>query len=161
MPQATLKLVAQLAGVGPATVSRVVNGSEKVAAATREKILAIIRDLDYTPNIHAANLRRNKWNDQSTSGSNDRFVCANQRLRGGCNSCLNIRCPPEGAFIISPEQGRALAQRMIRLRRDLDTLRKQTERIQTCVNMIHEAYLDDFFVRGARTHRDPARGMSS
>ena len=33
MPQATLKLVAQLAGVGPATVSRVVNGSENVAAA--------------------------------------------------------------------------------------------------------------------------------
>ena len=53
MPEATLKLVAKLAGVGPATVSRVVNGSENVAAATREKILAIIRDLNYTPNTHA------------------------------------------------------------------------------------------------------------
>jgi LacI family transcriptional regulator len=74
MPEATLKLVAKLAGVGPATVSRVVNGSENVAGATREKILAIIRDLDYTPNIHAAKLRRKKWNDESTSGSKDRSV---------------------------------------------------------------------------------------
>ena len=44
-----------MAGVAPTTVSRVINGSENVAAATREKILAIIRDLDYAPNIHAAN----------------------------------------------------------------------------------------------------------
>lgn len=136
VPEATLKLVAKLAGVGPATVSRVVNGSENVAAATREKILAIIRDLNYTPNIHAANLRRKKWNDESTSGSKDRFVCATKRLRDGCNSCPDIPCPPEGAFLFSPEQGRALAQHMIRLRRDLDTLRKQTECIQTCANMI-------------------------
>jgi LacI family transcriptional regulator len=55
MPEATLKLVAKMAGVAPTTVSRVINGSENVAAATREKILAIIRDLDYAPNIHAAN----------------------------------------------------------------------------------------------------------
>ena len=69
MPEATLKLVAKLAGVAPITVSRVVNGSENVAAATREKILAIIKDLDYTPNIHAANLRRKRLNDESLSGS--------------------------------------------------------------------------------------------
>jgi transcriptional regulator with XRE-family HTH domain len=140
MPEATLKLVAKLAGVGPATVSRVVNGSENVAAATREKILAIIRDLDYTPNIHAANLRRRKWNDESTSGSKDRLVCANERLTDGCNSYPNTPCPPEAAFIFSPEQDRALAQHIIRLRRDLDTLRKHTERIQTCMNIIQEAY---------------------
>jgi DNA-binding LacI/PurR family transcriptional regulator len=73
MPEATLKVVAKLAGVAPVTVSRVLNGSENVAAATREKILAIIRELDYTPNIHAASLRRKRLNDQSTSGSKDRL----------------------------------------------------------------------------------------
>jgi DNA-binding LacI/PurR family transcriptional regulator len=44
MPEATLKLVAKMADAAPTTVSRVINGSENVAAATREKILAIIRD---------------------------------------------------------------------------------------------------------------------
>jgi LacI family transcriptional regulator len=47
MPVPTLKFIAELAGVAPVTVSRVVNGSENVAAPTSEKILAIIRDLDY------------------------------------------------------------------------------------------------------------------
>jgi len=69
MPGATLKLIAKLAGVAPTTVSRVVNGTENVAPATREKIVAIIRDLDYTPNIHAANLRRKRLIAESLSGS--------------------------------------------------------------------------------------------
>src|ERR1700751_673197 len=114
MQEATLKLVAKLAGVAPVTVSRVVNGSESVAAATREKILAIIRDLDYTPNIHAASLRRKRLNDERTSGSKDRLVCANKRLRAGCNSYVNIPCPPEGAFIFSPAEDRAFDQQIIR-----------------------------------------------
>jgi len=140
MPGATLKRVAKLAGVAPATVSRVVNGSENVAGATREKILAIIRDLDYTPNIHAANLRRKRLNDESTSGSKDRLVSLNRRLKGGYSSCVNVACPPEEAFIFSPEENRAFAQQMIQLRRDLDRLRKHTEHIQTCVATIQEAY---------------------
>jgi hypothetical protein len=140
MPEATLKVVAELAGVAPVTVSRVVNGSENVAGATREKILAIIRDLDYKPNIHAANLRRKRLNDESTSGSKDRFVCADKRLRAGCNSHVNVPWPAEGAFLFSPGERRALAQQIIRLRRDLDTLRKHTERIQTYVDIIQEVY---------------------
>jgi len=140
MPGATLRLVARLAGVAPVTVSRVVNGSENVAAATREKILAIIRDLNYTPNIHAASLRRKRLNDESTSGSKDQLVSANKGLRAGCNSYVNIPCPPEGVFIFSPEEDRAFAQQIIWLRRDLDRLRKHTERIQTCVDIIQESY---------------------
>ena len=140
MPEATLRGVAKLAGVAPVTVSRVINGSEKVAAATREKILAIIRDLDYTPNVHAANLRRKRLDDESTRGSKDRLICANKRLRARCNSYIGVPCQPEGTFMFSPEERRALAQQMIRLRRDLDRLRRHTERIQTCVDMIQEAY---------------------
>ena len=139
MPEATLKLVAKLAGVAPITVSRVVNGSENVAAATRKKIHAIIKDLDYTPNIHAANLRRKRLNDESTNGSKDQFVCANEHLRAGCDSHPIVPYPPEGASIFNPEEHRALAQQIIRLSRDVDRLRKHTERIQTCVDIIQEA----------------------
>jgi transcriptional regulator with XRE-family HTH domain len=140
MPEATLKLVAKMAGVARTTVSRVINGSENVAAATREKILAIIRDLDYAPNIHAANLRRKRSNSASTSGSKDRLDCANGHPRAGCNSYPSVPCPPEGTFLFSPEERRALAQQMFRLRRDLDRLRKHTEHIQTCVDILQEAY---------------------
>ena len=123
MAEATLKFVAELAGVAPVTVSRVVNGSENVAAATREKILAIIRDLDYTPNAHAANLRRK-----------------NNRLNAGSSSDVNVQSPPQGPFIFSPEERRELAQQITRLRKDLDRLRKHSERIQTSVEIIQETY---------------------
>jgi hypothetical protein len=149
MPEATLKLVAERSGVAPATVSRVINGSENVAAATREKILAVIRDLDYAPNLHAANLRRKRLNDESASGSKHRFMCSNERLRVECDSHVNVLCPPEGAFIFSPDEGRALAQQIIRLCRDLDRLRKQTERIQACLDIIQEAYSRRLCLRAA------------
>jgi hypothetical protein len=139
MPEATLKLVARLAGVAPTTVSRVVNGSEDVAPGTREKILAIIRDLDYTPNMHAANLRRKRLHGESTQGSRDGSACANAPLRARCNSCLNVPRPP-AAISYSPEEDRALARQMIRLRRYLDRLKNHTERIQTCVNKMQETY---------------------
>jgi transcriptional regulator with XRE-family HTH domain len=140
MPQATLKLVAKLAGVGPVTVSRVVNGSENVAPATRERISAIIKDLDYTPNIHAASLRRKRLKDGTTSGSKDSSVRANKRLNAGRGPSINIPSPYEGAFIFSPEERSALVRNVIRLRRDLDRLRKHTERLETCVDMIQKAY---------------------
>jgi hypothetical protein len=143
MPVPTLKFIAELTGVAPVTVSRVVNGSENVAAATREKILATIRDLDYAPNIHAANLRRKRLNVENTRVSKDRLVCANENLRAGCNSSLKVPCPPEGAFLFSPEKDRAFAQQIIRLHRDLDRLRKHTECIQTSVDIIQQPILDD------------------
>ena len=140
MAEPTLKFVAKLAGVAPVTVSRVVNGSENVAAATREKILAIIRDLDYTPNAHAANLRRKKSSDESTDGSNARFASARKRLRAAASSGVKAPCPTEGPFIFSPEERRALARQITRLHRDLDRLRKHSERIQTSVEIIQETY---------------------
>src|SRR5262249_12786363 len=48
--------VAARAGVGVATVSRVVNGHPNVAAATRERVLAAIDALDYRPSSVARNL---------------------------------------------------------------------------------------------------------
>jgi LacI family transcriptional regulator len=45
--------VASRAGVSNATVSRVLNGNYPVAADTRERVLAAVRDLGYVVNAHA------------------------------------------------------------------------------------------------------------
>ncbi len=49
--------VARLAGVSTATVTRVSSGKGSVAPATRKKVLAIIKQLNYKPNVIAQNLR--------------------------------------------------------------------------------------------------------
>lgn len=119
MPEATLQLVARRAGVAPVTVSRVVNGSENVAPATKEKILAVIRDLDYRPNIHAANLRRKRLDGDNSCRSKSRLECSCERPSAEC---------------------KVLARQIDRLHRDLDRLKKQSERIQACVNLMQQAY---------------------
>jgi LacI family transcriptional regulator len=50
--------VAALAGVGLKTVSRVVNEEPRVSPATRERVLAAIRQLDYRHDVNASLLRR-------------------------------------------------------------------------------------------------------
>lgn len=52
----SIKLVAELAGVSIATVSRVVNGSGPVAPETREKVLKAVAALGYTPHAGARSL---------------------------------------------------------------------------------------------------------
>ena len=48
--------IAKAADVSIATVSRVINGSGKVSPATRDKIIRIIQEHDYTPNAFARGL---------------------------------------------------------------------------------------------------------
>lgn len=57
---ATIQEVAKHAGVGVATVSRVLNGSGYVKESTKEKIMQSIKELDYTPNEMAKNLYHNR-----------------------------------------------------------------------------------------------------
>ncbi|GAB3226822.1 LacI family DNA-binding transcriptional regulator [Glycomyces halotolerans] len=52
----TLDTVARYAGVGRGTVSRVINGSPKVAEDTRAAVLAAIKELGYVPNQAARTL---------------------------------------------------------------------------------------------------------
>lgn len=47
--RATLADVARLAGVSPATASKVLNGRTDVAAQTRDRVLGVIADVDYRP----------------------------------------------------------------------------------------------------------------
>ncbi len=51
--------IAELAGVSIATVSRVVNGSDKVSDKTRAKVLKIIEESGFTPNAFAQGLGLN------------------------------------------------------------------------------------------------------
>ena len=53
---ARIQDVAEKAGVGVATVSRMLNGSGYVSAASRAKIQAAMDELNYTPNELARNL---------------------------------------------------------------------------------------------------------
>ena len=52
----TLRELAAVCNVSPATVSRVLNGSERVRPETRERILAMMRELDYVPTRAARTL---------------------------------------------------------------------------------------------------------
>ncbi|MFJ1311464.1 LacI family DNA-binding transcriptional regulator [Agrobacterium sp. P15N1-A] len=52
--------VAKRAEVGVGTVSRVLNGSEKVSATTRQKVLDAIAELGYVPNLVARSLAANR-----------------------------------------------------------------------------------------------------
>ncbi|MCY6483133.1 LacI family DNA-binding transcriptional regulator [Clostridium aestuarii] len=58
----TISDIAKKAGVSQATVSRVLNNSGYVKQETREKILKIIKELNYTPSAIARSLSTNKTN---------------------------------------------------------------------------------------------------
>lgn len=55
-PMATMTDVAKLAGVSLSTVSYALSGSRPISDATRERILAAMRELDFTPNAMARGL---------------------------------------------------------------------------------------------------------
>lgn len=57
---ATIRQVAQLAGVGVGTVSRALNRTGYVAENTRQKIMEAVDELGYKPNELARNLFRNR-----------------------------------------------------------------------------------------------------
>ena len=51
--------VSEHAGVSIATVSRVLNGNPNVSEKTREKVLKVMDELGYTPNVFARGLGLN------------------------------------------------------------------------------------------------------
>ena len=54
--------VSKKAGVSIATVSRVLNGNDKVSEKTRQKVLSVIEECSYTPNAFARGLGLNTMN---------------------------------------------------------------------------------------------------
>ncbi len=56
----TIKDVAKYAGVGIGTVSRVINNEKAVGEQTRKKVIEAMKDLNYSPNNMASQLRKNE-----------------------------------------------------------------------------------------------------
>lgn len=56
MPGMTLEEVARRARVSTATVSRVLNDTGPVKPATRARVLKVIQEVNYSPNLHAQSL---------------------------------------------------------------------------------------------------------
>ncbi|MBQ4369721.1 MAG: LacI family DNA-binding transcriptional regulator, partial [Oscillospiraceae bacterium] len=56
MPSVTLKDVAKVAGVSYATVSRAISGSTEIGEETRKRIVAICKEMGYTPNSVARSM---------------------------------------------------------------------------------------------------------
>lgn len=60
-PQAAgMKEIAERVGVSKTTVHRALTGSGRISEKTRQKIIAVARELDYTPNTVARSLRRQR-----------------------------------------------------------------------------------------------------
>lgn len=57
-----IKEVAERAGVSITTISRVLNAPEKVNVKTKEKVLATMEEMNYTPNWFARNLQHSRTN---------------------------------------------------------------------------------------------------
>ena len=57
-----IKEVAKKAGVGVGTVSRVLNKREHVSSATKERVIEVIKELDYQPHAIARSLSSKKTN---------------------------------------------------------------------------------------------------
>ncbi|MBP5249200.1 MAG: LacI family DNA-binding transcriptional regulator, partial [Lachnospiraceae bacterium] len=68
--------ISERSGVSIATVSRVLNGSPKVSEATKSKVLAVMDELGYTPNVFARGLGLNTMNTVGImcSDSSDPFL---------------------------------------------------------------------------------------
>lgn len=62
-PKATIRDIAREAGVGIATVSRVLNGNPNVKAETRERIQEVIQRFGFKPNPAAQHLVRRSFQD--------------------------------------------------------------------------------------------------
>lgn len=58
----TLEMVARTAGVSPATVSRILNGSARVSERKRAAVEAVIKQLNYRPNALARGLAQGRTN---------------------------------------------------------------------------------------------------
>ncbi|MDD3031146.1 MAG: LacI family DNA-binding transcriptional regulator, partial [Atribacterota bacterium] len=60
MKTTTIRDVAKAAGVHPSTVSRVINGNTNISQDTVNKVLTVIKELNYVPNALARGLKTNK-----------------------------------------------------------------------------------------------------
>lgn len=62
MMKKTIYDVAKAAGVSITTVSRVINNTGRISVKTRQKVMAVMKEMDYLPNVHASALTGKRSN---------------------------------------------------------------------------------------------------
>lgn len=100
MSNATIADVAKKSGFGVGTVSRVINNAENVSDETREKVLEVIRELNYIPNPIAKNLKAASTNNIAYVATSIDNVTLPDIIRG-----INSIAAPEGYTIFLVETG--------------------------------------------------------
>ena len=113
---ASIKDVAEMAGVSLSTASIVANGKSKerkISEATQKKVLETMKALNYIPNVSAKTLRR---------GESQKYVVA-LFWNFAMVSSLSLQCRPDGVLFgtILPI-GNASAQRHLPGQGDVDTV---------------------------------------
>lgn len=96
--------IATLAGVAPSTVSRVINHQGRISTTTRQRVLAVIADLDYQINPIARSLRQQKSQTIAVLYATDTAATMQPLLaalikQATANNRLVASCP-----IIHPDQ---------------------------------------------------------
>lgn len=62
MMKKTIYDVAKAAGVSITTVSRVINNTGRISVKTRQKVMRVMKEMDYLPNVHASALTGKRSN---------------------------------------------------------------------------------------------------
>ena len=123
----TARDVARLAGVSTATVSRVVNRSSNVSSETRTRVLTVISQLRYRPNVHATELKRG-------AGSNpiERGVQVPSSTDARAKSMQNSAEDPRG---MRPQKGRSslLANEYSQVRLVVARLSRELEKLRNII----------------------------
>ena len=86
----TIKDVAERAGVSQMTVSRVLNNKPLVSEATRERVRAAMRDLNYRPNLMARNLAGRSGLFIGLLYANPSYGYLSEFLLGGLAACRRM-----------------------------------------------------------------------
>lgn len=84
----TIKDVARLAGVSTATVSRVTSGSNAVSDKTAARVLEAVSQLQYCPNVLAAELARGKDDIPRVRGSHRPASDTMNRPHASCSGAI-------------------------------------------------------------------------
>ena len=86
--------ISQKAGVSIATVSRVLNGSDKVSDKTRKKVLAVMEENSYTPNAFARSLGLNSMHTVGFSAPTPRMFIRRRPFIIWSGSCAKTPMHP-------------------------------------------------------------------
>lgn len=91
----TIKDIAQKCGVSIATVSNILNGKPNASEETKKKVLKVVREMNYTPNSVAKNLKTKRSKTIGVIAEDLTVFCAPEIIDG-----ITKYCEEEGYHIL-------------------------------------------------------------